>query len=96
VPDFITGLIRAYDQAFRAKARLPMSLKQRRVYEALCGLYRELQRRPTFQEVADRMGKKSRGSTYTMINLLVRKGWVWIDSNGNFIPVDIAHPEIES
>lgn len=95
VPEFIVGLLKAYDSQYRKHTRKPLTLKQRGYYTALLALYKEHGRMPTYQDVADKLGLRSRGSVFNCISKLATLGWVWFDDNGHAIPYDIALPEID-
>ena len=95
IPQFIESLFLEYDKSFSKFMRGIITKSQKEHYKSLMKLYLTLQRRPTYQEVADHMEHKSRGTAYNAIQQLVKKGWVWIDSDRNPIPYDLAPPDVE-
>ncbi len=74
--------------------RKQLSPKQREFYNALVWFHKEEGRPPSYQEMIDLMGYKSKGTANAFVTRLVAGGWLWKDEEGRVVPVDIAAPEM--
>lgn len=93
VPDFLKGLIKAWTHKYFKATRGHLSKKQKAFYDALVWFHKEEGRPPSYQEMIDILGYKSKGTASVFVARLVEAGWLWKDEDGRVIPVDIAAPE---
>lgn len=93
IPVILKDAFKVWIHAYTAASRKAMSPTQRTFYDGLVWFYKQEGRPPSYEEMAEQLGKKSKGTPHYYIRKLVELGWVWKDEKGRIIPCDIALPE---
>lgn len=93
IPALIQGVMRAWSNKFTAMTRGRLTPSQKKFYDALVWFWKQEGRAPSYEEQAEMLGKKSRGTPYRYAQRLIVLGWLWKDEGGQIVPCDIALPE---
>ncbi len=92
-PKFMTGIMSAWMHRYAKATRKALSPKQKKVYDSIIWFHQQEGRPPSHEEMCDLNNWNSKGTSHSFIRRLIAKGWLWTDTEGLVIPIDIAAPE---
>lgn len=85
----MTDLITDWIRTSANRKQRPLSKSVKKSYTALCSLWRKNGMAPTMDEIAAEVGLRYRATVHYHLIRMVQCGWVYKDTNGKYVPIDI-------
>ena len=94
IAEFVRDVFKTWAEIYRENTLKRLKPKQRIFYDMLVKFHADHGRAPSYQEQADIMGFRSKGTTFYFCHVLIEKGWAWKDQDGMIVPLDVSAPDM--